>query len=633
MADRWISAEQVKLSLTKLKRVHPYFGMAFLAFKEDRLPVGQQKSIGFSSLMKGFLDRYYRPSDRFARYYNPFKTSNPSNRWLTEKYPSGALQRITVDTFGGAVVHEKKKPLWGWRENYVDVLAGTQSDSSLIPAFHLAVWLFRGERVRDGFRPADLTERFEKVFNILAEERRLFDFSCEADDLAENWVGEREVSEDHLFEIIGWPPGEIATGTTILDFMEFVHVGPAKRLRYEPSSRVNIVTGDNSLGKTFLLESIWWAVTGRWIESAPRPKDFEVTPCMSFGLSKIEPVEVRYDRNRQAWKSSAKTEKIERPSGIAIYSRYDGSYVVWDTTLGNGDGDARLDEQVMLDRRELWHGKRGDGVHGYEISICNGLLLDWVAWQTKQARYGDIFEAFVRCLKILSPPEGQSFEPDEPMWIPGDEREIPTLKMDYGTIPVLHASAGVRRIIGLAYITTWAWFRHKRNALAVQGNPQNRMVLIVDEVEAHLHPRWQRSVVPAILHAMDALSGDLKVQAHFATHSPLVLASLEPVLRRDEDSLHHLALREGSVELDVVDFKNQGSVDAWLTSDIFGLRHARSMQAEMLIEQAKEEQMKDEPDATRVAKIDKDLVRHLRDDDEFWPRWRYFADAVCRRLP
>lgn len=55
------------------------------------------------------------------------------------------------------------------------------------------------------------------------------------------------------------------------------------------------------------------------------------------------------------------------------------------------------------------------------------------------------------------------------------------------------------------------------------------------------------------------------------------------------------------------------------------------MQAEMLIEQAEEEQMKDEPDAARVAEIDKGLARHLRGDDEFWPRWRYFADAVCRR--
>lgn len=52
---------------------------------------------------------------------------------------------------------------------------------------------------------------------------------------------------------------------------------------------------------------------------------------------------------------------------------------------------------------------------------------------------------------------------------------------------------------------------------------------------------------------------DLRVQAHFATHSPLVLALVEPVLRRDEDSLHHLALREGSVELDVVDFKTRAA--------------------------------------------------------------------------
>jgi len=633
VVNQWISVDQIRLSLDRLKAVHPYFGMAFLAFKENRLPVGKQKEVIFSSLMKGFLDRYYKPSDDSSdyRYYNPFKTSNPSNRWLTKKYPSGALQRITVDTFGKAILHRRNEPLWGWRDDYVDVLARFQSDrnSPLIPVFHLAVWLFRKERVRDA---DDLIDRFEKVFNIVAEERKLFDFSCGKFEIAESLVGKDEVSGEHLFQIIGWPPGEI-TSAVDLDFIEFFHVGPAKRLRYEPSSQVNIITGDNSLGKTFLLESIWWAVTGRWIESAnaPRRDAPRAASHISFGLNtfkrKID-FDMRYDWGRQEWRSAV---EVERPGGIAIYARYDGSYVIWDKMSGSDVGAARHDDQVILDRRELWHGKRGDGVHGYEISICNGLLLDWVAWQTKGSRYGEIFDAFIRCLGILSPPEGKSFEPDDPIWMPGDEREIPALKMDYGVIPLLHASAGVKRIIGLAYVTTWAWFRHKRNATLAQRDPQDRMVLIVDEVEAHLHPKWQRSVVPAILDTMHVLSQNIRVQAHFATHSPLVLASAEPVLRSDGNSLHHLSLREGSVELDMVVFKNQGSVDAWLTSDIFGLKQARSIQAEKLIEQAKDEQMADKPDAARVAEIDKGLVEHLRDDDEFWPRWRYFADSICGR--
>ena len=634
MAQMWISADQIRLSLDRLKSVHPYFGMTFLAFKERQLPVGRQEKLNFSSLMRDFLDRYYRPGEDYSGYYSPFLTSNPSNRWLTKKYPSGALQRITVDTYGKAIIHEKNQPLWGWRDDYVDVLAGFQATgaSSLIPVFHLAVWLFRGQPVRDGRRLDGLIDRFERVFNILAEERRLFDFAFGDFEIAERPVGKDRISEGSLFQIIGWPPGEIAKSAVDLSFIEFVHVGPTKRLRYEPSSRVNIITGDNSLGKTFLLESVWWAITGRWIESAnvPRRDAARAAPRIFFCLNTIQrqrDFEVRYDWHRHAWST---VPEVERSGGIAIYARYDGSCVVWDTMSENDDGESH-GHQVVLGRRELWHGKRGDGVHGYEISICNGLLLDWVAWQTKRTRYSEVFEAFVRCLEILSPPEGQAFEPDEPIWMPGDEREIPALRMDYGIIPVLHASAGVKRIIGLAYVIIWAWFRHKRNADLARRDPHDRMVLIVDEVEAHLHPKWQRSIVPAILDAMDVVSDNLRVQAHFATHSPLVLASAEPVLRNGEDSLHHLSLKEGSVVLEALNFWKQGSVDAWLMSDVFGLKHARSMPAEALIERAKMAQVSDEPDAAEVAEIDRALAGHLRDDDEFWPRWRYFADSVCRR--
>ena len=31
-------------------------------------------------------------------------------------------------------------------------------------------------------------------------------------------------------------------------------IGPAKRLIFEPAKRLNLITGDNGLGKTFLLE-------------------------------------------------------------------------------------------------------------------------------------------------------------------------------------------------------------------------------------------------------------------------------------------------------------------------------------------------------------------------------------------
>lgn len=47
-------------------------------------------------------------------------------------------------------------------------------------------------------------------------------------------------------------------------------VGPAKRLDVEFSERLNLITGDNGLGKSFLLDVAWWALTGTRPRLLPR---------------------------------------------------------------------------------------------------------------------------------------------------------------------------------------------------------------------------------------------------------------------------------------------------------------------------------------------------------------------------
>ena len=239
----WISAEQLKLSLNRLRSMHPFFGMTYLAFKALRVPVGQQVVLRFSPVMKDFLERYYRPiGGKEIYYYNPFQTSDPRNRWLTYKYPSGALQRITADTFQPAFLHEKRKPRWGWTKDYVAALDRRRMElgSSRIPIFHLAVWLYRSEEVIESHR-STLVSRFEKDFNIATEENRLFDYDY-SDEGIEEWTSSEKISERTLARIIGRPTEPIG-GSVYVDFMEFENVGPMKRLRYEPSRRVNLNHG------------------------------------------------------------------------------------------------------------------------------------------------------------------------------------------------------------------------------------------------------------------------------------------------------------------------------------------------------------------------------------------------------
>jgi hypothetical protein len=151
--------------------------------------------------------------------------------------------------------------------------------------------------------------------------------------------------------------------------------------------------------------------------------------------------------------------------------------------------------------------------------------------------------------------------------------------------------------------------------------------MLFDEIEAHLHPRWQRVIVPALLKIGQALTSSTAayVQLIAATHSPLVLASVEPSLDTEKDKLFSLELTDGMVSLREKAWAKQGDVINWLVSDSFGLRQGRSIEAEKAIEAA-EAWMRDDkkslpPDLQTRESIHAELVRVLPGHDPFWPRW------------
>ena len=169
-----------------------------------------------------------------------------------------------------------------------------------------------------------------------------------------------------------------------------------------------------------------------------------------------------------------------------------------------------------------------------------------------------------------------------------DTQDIPSLRTDYSdAVPIVHASSAIRRIAGLAYMLVWSWGEHLRAAEQLQVARARQIVLLFDEIDAHLHPRWQRSVVPAILEVMDSLTDDgPDVQLVATTHSPLVLASVEPHFESARDRLFHLDMSDGRVRLDEEPWAIQGDALNWLVSDVFGLRQGRSVEAERAIEAA-----------------------------------------------
>ena len=47
----------------------------------------------------------------------------------------------------------------------------------------------------------------------------------------------------------------------MLKNVKMTNVGPAPTMEFDFGDRLNLLTGDNGLGKSFLLDIAWWALT------------------------------------------------------------------------------------------------------------------------------------------------------------------------------------------------------------------------------------------------------------------------------------------------------------------------------------------------------------------------------------
>ncbi len=399
-------------------------------------------------------------------------------------------------------------------------------------------------------------------------------------------------------------------------------VGPAPQFDVEFADRLNIFTGDNGLGKTFLLDVAWWVLSGNWVDQPAFPEsEREGTPEINFYLNNRKDSELYrsfFDFSALKWRSLRMPSQLR---GLVIYACADGGFSVFDS-------DRKRNSAYHFTPDKLWNGLRTGGK-----VLCNGLIQDWVSWQQQPDQ--SIFQTLSDVIKQLSPHPGELIEPGEPTRVSvEDVRDIPTINLPYGNVPVIYASAGMKRILGLAYLLVWTWYEHAQAAKLRNQYPieQNYIVLLIDEVESHLHPRWQRAILPAVLQVLTKLQPHTKIQALVTTHSPLVLASLEPIFDEEKDRLFLFELEGGEVSLNEVPWTKQGDTVGWLTSEIFGLKQARSIEAEIAIEAAETlmrgDSMKAFPkNLQNQAQIHQELKRVLSGDDAFWPRWIVTTEA------
>ena len=431
----------------------------------------------------------------------------------------------------------------------------------------------------------------------------------------------------------------------MLKYLHLKNVGPAPEMEMELGSRLNLITGDNGLGKSFLLDVAWWALTRRWPQDvnakltsgyAARPTNPKKSATIEFSVtSKTKSVSYTstYVPRDESWLG-----KAGRPwnPGLVIYAHADGSFSVWDPARNYWKKKGNIDVQERLpgfvfSPKEVWDGLKVD-INGKETTVCNGLLLDWANWIRED---GDLARRMASVLSNLSPSkeEHDRLEPGPLTRIAvNDSRDIPSLKTGYAkAIPILHASSGVRRIVALAYMLLWSWKENRLAAEQLGESSAPQLVLLIDELESHLHPRWQRSILSSLLKLAAMMHSKAKIQLIAATHSPLVLASAEPSFDPKFDAWFDLDLNHseprGRVELKKQEFVRLGDVSNWLTSEAFDLKEPRSVEAEEAIMKALALLRNSAPPKKEIEEADRLLKASLSDVDRFWVRWSEFRKS------
>jgi predicted ATP-binding protein involved in virulence len=175
-----------------------------------------------------------------------------------------------------------------------------------------------------------------------------------------------------------------------------------------------------------------------------------------------------------------------------------------------------------------------------------------------------------------------------------------------GLVPLSALSLGYRTTLAWAIDLAWRMFTHYPDSLNPLGEPA---IVLVDEIDLHLHPRWQQSIKDHLVRHFPM------TQFICTTHSPLMAqaAASDNLVVVREDDVGHLVIENDPV------FIRGWRVDQILTSQYFGLNNTRGLGVQNSIEEraaliAIPEAERSEVDQHRLVEIEEDIM-NLRTEE------------------
>jgi nucleoside phosphorylase/energy-coupling factor transporter ATP-binding protein EcfA2 len=172
-----------------------------------------------------------------------------------------------------------------------------------------------------------------------------------------------------------------------------------------------------------------------------------------------------------------------------------------------------------------------------------------------------------------------------------------------GKVPLGALSDGYLTTMGWVLDMAARWVEHaRRRGIPVGGDFREQMtgVAVIDEVDLHLHPRWQRDVLSTVRRLFPRMSFIV------TTHNPLTLLGAQAgeihVLRRDE---------QGTISIAQRDLPPGTDAERILTGEWFGLASTLDDETLRLLEDYRRKLREAPPDAPDVLGMEVELRRRL----------------------
>jgi predicted ATP-binding protein involved in virulence len=327
-----------------------------------------------------------------------------------------------------------------------------------------------------------------------------------------------------------------------LDYIRLQNFRCFESRELELAPRFNLIIGDNATGKTTLLDGMAIGL-GSLFLGFPEP-------ATTLSISKDQA------RLRFFEQGGVLTAEPQFPVVVASTGQVDGKAVEWCRDLSSDEGRTTRQfagdiQQIAADMHQrvsggdasilpiisfygtgrLWLQKRLREVEtlapntrfmGYlsclEPASDGKRLLQWFkTYEIAALQRGQPFGMLEACRRAIV-----SCVPDATRVYFDIARDELMIDLPQKTFPFSYLSDGFRNMMGMVadIAVRCATLNPHLGEDAARQTPG---VVLIDEIDLHLHPKWQRSVVEDLLNAFP------NIQFVATSHSPFVIQSLPPI--------------------------------------------------------------------------------------------------------